>query len=102
MPRVKGCTRPSDTLVGTRVGSCCDLHAPVVVVDDGEVQLLVDRLAILGVRVAQDLDDALELADEILDLACGQPCSVATGPEGNLVGLRAEVGKWSVPSGTGL
>ena len=72
---------PSDTLVSTRVGSCGDLHASVVVVDDVEVQLLVDRFAILGVGVAQDLDDALELADECLDLACGQSGAVPTGPE---------------------
>jgi hypothetical protein len=41
-------------------------------------RLLVDRLAILGVGVVQDLDDAPELADERLDLACGLRVSTPT------------------------
>ncbi len=70
--RVKGCNPPSDTLVSTRVGSCCDLHASVVVVDDGEVEFAVDRFAVFGVGVGQDGDDAFELGDELLDLYFGE------------------------------
>ena len=65
---VKGCNRPSDTLVSARVRSGGDLHASIVVIDDCEVQFAVDGFAILWVGVGQDGDDALELADEILDL----------------------------------
>lgn len=44
-----GETRPSDTLVGTRVRSGGDLHAPIVVVDDCEVEFAVDGFAVFWV-----------------------------------------------------
>jgi hypothetical protein len=60
------------------------LHASVVVVDDCEVEFVVDRFAVFGVGVAQDLDDALELGHEFLDLVGGETGAVATRPEGDV------------------
>lgn len=41
---------------------------PAVVAHDGAVQFVVVRLAILGVCVGPDGDDALDLGDELPDL----------------------------------
>ena len=56
---------PSDTLVSTRVGSVGDLHAAVVVVDDGEVRFAVGGFAVLGVCALENRDDAFELTDQV-------------------------------------
>jgi len=42
---------PYDTFVGRRIRSCGDLHAPVVVVDEGVVQFAIDGFADFGVGV---------------------------------------------------
>ncbi len=46
-------------LVSTRIRARRDLHAAVVVVEDGKVEFSVDRSAVRRVGVLQDCDDAL-------------------------------------------
>lgn len=72
MAWAKGCIRPSDTLVSTRVGSCSDLHASVLVVSDGEVEFSVDGFAVFGASPCEDVDDSLELVDDRFDLCGGE------------------------------
>ena len=60
-------------------------------VADGEVEFFVDSLAVLGVGVAQDLDDALELADEVLDLVGAESGAVGAWSECHLGSLAGEL-----------